>query len=191
LLANALESLTSARIAGILAEVPMPTNTLCNAGNRQRHFTAAALVLLVSVAGVTAHATASSHARYDSHPPKTRKWTQVGKATWYGRRFQGHRTASGEAFDLNMLTCAHRTLPIGTLLRVTNLTNRRSIMVRVNDRGPVPAGLVVDLSYAAAKSLGFNHRGSARVRLEKVVGAEAAQLNWPDLGRPEEMAASR
>jgi hypothetical protein len=132
--------LTSARIAGILAEVPMPTNTLCNAGNRQRHFTAAALVLLVSVAGVTAHATASSHARYDSHPPKTRKWTQVGKATWYGRRFQGHRTASGEAFDLNMLTCAHRTLPIGTLLRVTNLTNRRSIMVRVNDRGPVPAG---------------------------------------------------
>jgi rare lipoprotein A (peptidoglycan hydrolase) len=55
----------------------------------------------------------------------------------------------------------------------------------------VPTGLVVDLSYAAAKSLGFNHRGSARVRLEKVEGAEAAQLNWPDLGRPEEMAASR
>jgi len=169
----------------------MPINTLCNARNRQRHFTAAAFVLLVSVAGVTAHATASSPSRHDSHAPKTRKWTQVGKATWYGRGFQGHRTASGEAFDLNMLTCAHRTLPIGTLLRVTNLTNRRSIMVRVNDRGPVPTGLVVDLSYAAAKSLGFNHRGSARVRLEKVEGAEAAQLNWPDLGRPEEMAASR
>jgi rare lipoprotein A len=169
----------------------MPINTLCNARNRQRHFTAAAIVLLVSVAGVTAHATANSQARHDSHAPKTRKWIQVGKATWYGHGFQGHRTASGEAFDLNMLTCAHRTLPIGTLLRVTNLNNRRSIMVRVNDRGPVPTGLVVDLSYAAAKSLGFNHRGSARVRLEKVDGAEAAQLNWPDLGRPEEMAASR
>jgi rare lipoprotein A len=148
-------------------------------------------VLLVSVAGVTAHATASSHERHDSQAPKTRKWVQVGKASWYGRRFQGHRTASGEAFDLNMLTCAHRTLPIGTLVRVTNLSNRRSIMVRVNDRGPVPAGLVVDLSWAAARSLGFSRNGNARVRLEKIEGAEAAQLNWPDLGRPEEVAGSR
>jgi rare lipoprotein A len=116
---------------------------------------------------------------------------QVGKASWYGRKFQGHKTASGEAFDLNMLTCAHRSLPIGTLVRVTNLRNRRSIMVRVNDRGPVPAGVVVDLSYRAAKSLGFNGRGSERVRLEKVEGPEAAQLNWPNLGRPENLAASR
>jgi rare lipoprotein A len=119
------------------------------------------------------------------------KWAQIGKASWYGRRFQGHRTASGEAFDLNMLTCAHRTLPIGTLLRVTNLSNRRSIMVRVNDRGPVPAGVIVDLSFAAARSLGFNKRGNAHVRLDRVDGAEAAQLNWPELIRPEGLAASR
>jgi len=169
----------------------MPTNTVCNARNRHRPFTAAAFVLLVTVAGATAHGTESSHAKSDPHAPKTHKWIQTGKASWYGRRFQGHRTASGEAFDLNMLTCAHRTLPIGTLLRVTNLTNRRSIMVRVNDRGPVGAGLIVDLSYAAARSLGFNGRGRAHVRLERVDGAEAAQLNWPDLGRPENLAASR
>jgi rare lipoprotein A len=168
----------------------MQTDTPCNARNR-RHFTAAAFVLLVTVAGATAHGTESSHAKSDHHAPKAHKWIQVGKASWYGRRFQGHRTASGEAFDLNMLTCAHRTLPIGTLLRVTNIGNRRSIMVRVNDRGPVPSGLIVDLSYAAARSLGFNGRGSARVRLERVEGAEAAQLNWPDLGRPESFTASR
>jgi rare lipoprotein A len=169
----------------------MLSNRVCNVRNRQRPFTAAALALLVTVAGVTAQATESSQAARDPHAPKVRNWTQTGKATWYGRKFQGHRTASGEAFDLNMLTCAHRTLPIGTLLRVTNLSNRRSIMVRVNDRGPVPEGLVVDLSYAAARSLGFSRNGSTRVRLEKVQGAEAAQLDWPNLGRPDALAASR
>src|SRR6202161_2954435 len=131
----------------------MQRETVCNARNRHRPFIAAALALLVTVAGVTAQATADSSPHRD-HSPKVGKWYQIGKATWYGRRFQGHRTASGEAFDLNMLTCAHRTLPIGTLLRVTNMSNRHSIMVRVNDRRPVPAGLIVDLSYAAARSLG-------------------------------------
>jgi rare lipoprotein A len=140
----------------------MQINTACNARNRNRHFTAAALALLVTVAGATANGSESSHSNKDAHAAKTRKWTQVGKASWYGRRFQGHRTASGEAFDLNMLTCAHRTLPIGTLLRVTNLSNRKSIMVRVNDRGP-----------------------------DKVDGAEAAQLNWPNLGLPEYPVGTR
>jgi rare lipoprotein A len=148
-------------------------------------------VLLVTMgcAGVQAASKAPAHP--EPHPEKTRKWVQLGKASWYGRRFQGHKTASGEAFDLNMLTCAHRTLPIGTLVRVTNLFNRRSVIVRVNDRGPVPAGLIVDLSYRAAKALEFNGRGSLRVRLEKVEGSEAAQLNWPDIGRPRDLAASR
>jgi rare lipoprotein A len=169
----------------------MQTNTACTARYRHRPFTAAALALLVTVAGVSAHGTESSQAHNNSNASKARKWVQVGKASWYGRRFQGHRTASGEAFDLNLLTCAHRTLPIGTLLRVTNLGNHRSIMVRVNDRGPVPSGLIVDLSYAAARTLGFNGRGSARVRLEKVEGAEAAQLNWPNLGWSQDSMASR
>lgn len=169
----------------------MQINTLCNTRTRNRSFTAAALALVVTVAGVAANSADSSHSSGSARPAKVHKWTQVGKASWYGRRFQGRRTASGEAFDLNMLTCAHRTLPIGTLLRVTNLTNRRSIMVRVNDRGPVPAGLIVDLSYGAAKSLGFSHLGRAHVRLDKVEGAEAAQLNWPNLGRPEYPVGTR
>ena len=166
----------------------MRNSTGCNARNRHRPLTTAALVLVVSVAGATANGTESLPAKNDSH---AHKWTQVGKASWYGRRFQGHRTASGEPFDLNMLTCAHRTLPIGTLLRVTNLGTRRSIVVRVNDRGPVPKGIIVDLSFAAARSLGFNGRGSARVRLERVEGAEAAQLDWPELMKPEAVEASR
>ena len=169
----------------------MPTNTSCSVRNRPHCFAAAALMLLVTVVGGTAQGSDGSHGSRDAQPHKAHKWMQIGKASWYGRRFQGHRTASGEPFDLNMLTCAHRTLPIGTLLRVTNLSNRRSIMVRVNDRGPVPAGLIVDLSYAAARSLGFNGRGSARVRLDKVDGAEAAQLNWPNLGRPDAVPGSR
>jgi len=169
----------------------MTTNTVCNPSSRPRAFTLAALALLVTVSGVPANGAERPHDKIDPHAPKAHKWTQVGRASWYGRRFQGRRTASGEAFDLNMLTCAHRTLPIGTLLRVTNLRNRRSIMVRVNDRGPVPTGLIVDLSFRAAKSLGFNGRGNERVRLEKIEGAESAQLNWPDLGRPEDPAASR
>jgi len=164
--------------------------TPCNAHTRKRTFTTAALALLVTVAGVAANATATSHEQADPHAPKvTKKWFQIGKASWYGRRFQGHRTASGEPFDLHMLTCAHRTLPIGTLLRVTNLSNHRSIMVRVNDRGPIAHGLVADLSYAAAKSLGFGGKGETRVKLERVEGAEAAQLNWPNLGRPESFAS--
>jgi rare lipoprotein A len=169
----------------------MQTTTVRTTQTRQRSFTVAALALLVTVAGVAAQATASSHAPHDSNQVKPHKWFQIGKATWYGRRFQGHRTASGEAFDLNILTCAHKTLPIGTLLRVTNLSNRRAIMVRVNDRGPVPSGVILDLSYAAARSLGFNGKGSANVRLEKVEGPEAAQLNWPDLGRPRSLPGSR
>lgn len=169
----------------------MQTNTVCTARNRYRTFAAAAIALLVTVAGVSAHSTESSHARSGSNTTKSRKWIQTGRASWYGRRFQGHRTASGEAFDLNLLTCAHPSLPIGTLVRVTNLGNRRSVMVRVNDRGPVPTGRIVDLSYAAARSLGFSRKGSAHVRLEKVDGAEAALLNWPELGPPAAFAASR
>jgi rare lipoprotein A len=168
----------------------MPTNRLCTARYR-RPFTAAAFLLLVTVSGSPAQAAASSHGHSHSVPRKTGHWSQEGKATWYGHRFQGHRTASGEAFDLNMLTCAHRTLPIGTLLRVTNLGNSRSLMVRVNDRGPIAPGLILDLSYAAARSLGFNGRGTVKVRLERVDGAETAQLNWPDLPRPGDGQSSR
>ncbi len=93
-------------------------------------------------------------------------WYQIGKASWYGRGFQGKRTATGERFDMNALTCAHRTLPLGSWLRVTNLRNSRSTFVRVNDRGPYQSDAIVDLSYAAAQRVGL--LGKASVRVEQV-----------------------
>ena len=91
-------------------------------------------------------------------------WYQIGRASWYGGYFQGHETASGETYNMTDLTCAHRSLPLGTLVRVTNLVNRKSVVVRVNDRGPYFGSRVVDLSYAAAHFLGFD--GTAPVRLD-------------------------
>lgn len=100
-----------------------------------------------------------------------RRWYQIGSASWYGSLFHGRETASGESFDENGLTCAHRSLPLGSLIRVTNLRNRKSVVVRVNDRGPVPEDRVVDLSFAAAKTLGFSRRGLAPVRLDLIATA--------------------
>ena len=88
------------------------------------------------------------------------------KASWYGRAFQGKRTATGERFDMNALTCAHRTLPLGSWLRVTNLGNKRSTFVRVNARGPYEDDTIVDLSYAAAQRVGLF--GKTAVRVERV-----------------------
>ena len=106
---------------------------------------------------------------------KTKHWYEVGIASWYGGHFQGRKTAGGERFDMNLMTCAHPTLPMGTWLRVTNLKNRRTAFVRVNDRGPVPVDRIVDLSYAAAQSLGLG--GLGRVKLEAVLKGD------PDLAR--------
>ena len=121
-----------------------------------------------------------------THPrvTKARHWLQIGVASWYGSHFQGHKTATGEKFDMNTMTCAHPTLPMGTWLRVTNLKNRKTAFVRVNDRGPVVDGRIIDLSYAAAQSLGLN--GIGKVKLEAVrdgdpllAAALVAQLNLP------------
>ncbi len=102
-------------------------------------------------------------------------WYQFGKASWYGQDFQGRTTASGESFNMFDLTCAHRSLPLGSLVRVTNLRNRKSVVLRVNDRGPVTEDRIIDLSYAAANLLGM--RGIAKVRLELLPAV--AQLNLP------------
>ena len=98
-------------------------------------------------------------------PIKTRKF-QVGKASWYGRIFQHKRTASGEPYDMYQFTAAHRTLPLGSWIKVTNLRNDRSVVVRINDRGPVKKSRIIDLSYSAAKMLGMG--GVDRVRLDVV-----------------------
>jgi rare lipoprotein A len=103
-----------------------------------------------------------------------RHWYQIGRASWYGGKFQGRSTASGEKFDMNSFTAAHRTLPLGSLVRVTNLRNKKSVVVRINDRGPVPASRVLDLSRAAAQFLGFN--GTTAVRLELMKDVTTAMV---------------
>ena len=92
--------------------------------------------------------------------------TSDGLASYYADKYQGHKTASGERFDTARLTAAHRTLPFGTKVRVTNLDNGRSVVVRLNDRGPVVSGRVIDMSPAAAKQLDMLRAGVARVKLE-------------------------
>jgi rare lipoprotein A len=89
-----------------------------------------------------------------------------GTASYYGRRFHGRRTANGERFDMNALTAAHRTLPFGSLVRVTNPASGKSVTVRINDRGPFSKGRVIDVSRAAAKELGLIQRGHGSVELE-------------------------
>lgn len=93
------------------------------------------------------------------------EYRQVGIASWYGGRHQGRLTASGEVFDENKLTAAHRTLPLTTWARVTNLENGRSVEVKVNDRGPYIDGRVIDLSTRAAEELGMTEQGLARVEI--------------------------
>jgi rare lipoprotein A len=93
---------------------------------------------------------------------------QVGTASWYGANFHGKPTASGERYDMYDMTAAHLTLPMGSYVRVTNLHNGRAVVVRVNDRGPIVPGRIIDLSYGAAQALQFRAKGLQRVRLDVV-----------------------
>jgi rare lipoprotein A len=93
---------------------------------------------------------------------------QIGTASWYGQIFEGKPTASGEPYDMHDMTAAHLTLPMGSYVRVTNLRNGRAVVVRVNDRGPIVPGRIIDLSYGAAQALQFKQRGLQRVRLDLV-----------------------
>lgn len=96
----------------------------------------------------------------------------VGLASFYGRSFDGRRTASGERYDRHRLTAAHRTLPFGSHVRVTNLENGASVILEVNDRGPFRKGRVIDVSERAARELGFYRAGTARVRVEELAYRE-------------------
>jgi rare lipoprotein A len=100
---------------------------------------------------------------------------QVGEASWYGKQFHGKETASGESYDMFRFTAAHPTLPLGSWVRVTNLRNHKAVIVRVNDRGPVVPGRIMDLSYGAAQVLGMRGNGVAKVRLDIVQLPELAQ----------------
>ena len=110
-----------------------------------------------------------SRAKANHHLPY-----QVGTASWYGEYFEGRTTASGEPYNMHDLTAAHPTLPLGSWVRVTNLRNGRVVYVRINDRGPIVPGRIIDLSYGAAEVLHFENKGLQRVRLDLASPGEAA-----------------
>ncbi|MGB9824543.1 MAG: septal ring lytic transglycosylase RlpA family protein [Candidatus Hydrothermia bacterium] len=100
-----------------------------------------------------------------------RTYVEIGIASYYGKEFKGRRTASGEIFDPEKLTAAHPRLPFNTYVKVTNLENGRSVIVRINDRGPFKNGRIIDVSQKAAEILGFKNRGICKVKIEVV--------SWP------------
>jgi rare lipoprotein A len=112
--------------------------------------------------------TPASAVHSNQHKPRVHRPYQVGRASWYGKRFHGKTTASGEPYDMFQFTAAHQQLPLGTMVKVTCLRNGRWVVVRVNDRGPVPRSRIIDLSYGAAQMLGLRHEGVERVRLDLV-----------------------
>lgn len=119
-------------------------------------------------------ASATGHGKSgDIAPLRTVKHLiQFGKASWYGLQFQGRKTANGEHYDMNLMTCAHRSLPLGSWVKVTNLNNRKTVLVRVNDRGPALDDRIVDLSFAAAKAVGLH--GLGKVRLDAMHDGDPA-----------------
>lgn len=109
-----------------------------------------------------------------------RRYQAVGPASWYGTKFHGQATANGETYDLYGMTAAHKTLPLPSYVRVTNLENGKVVILRVNDRGPFYSDRIIDLSFAAAKKLGYAEKGTARVKVEGIDPHEW----WAQQGRP-------
>lgn len=130
----------------------------------------ASLALLA--AGFVHAQTAPTSAESAAEPPMAAKEIvgdeMQGTAAWYGGKFSGRRTASGKRFNPNALSAAHRTLPFGTKVKITNMSNDRSVVVTINDRGPTSHARIIDVSRAAAKKLGFQRAGLTEVTLEIV-----------------------
>ncbi len=109
------------------------------------------------------------------YPAVNYGYVEQGIASWYGPQFHGRKTANGEIFDMNVVSAAHRTLPMPSVVRVTNLKNSRSLKIRVNDRGPFAKSRIIDLSRRAAQLLGFERRGTALVRVE-IIADESRRM---------------
>ncbi|STZ77164.1 septal ring lytic transglycosylase RlpA family protein [Bergeriella denitrificans] len=131
--------------------------------------TLSAVSIAPAVAGKTYKVAGKTYKTMRTMPAS---FSQSGNASWYGPGFHGRKTASGERYNMNALTAAHRTLPLGSTVKVTNTRNGRSVIVRVNDRGPFHGNRVLDLSKAAAARLGFVNQGTAHVKIEPVGGAK-------------------
>jgi rare lipoprotein A len=140
---------------------------------------------LAALAGIglfgAVEAAAQELPRFREHPPERQRYSAVGLASWYGNEFHRHATADGEIFDMGSLSAAHRTMPLPSYARVTNLGNGRSIVVRVNDRGPFVGGRILDVSARVARLLAFDHLGVAKVRLDYVGKAPPAGSDEPAL----------
>lgn len=121
-------------------------------------------------------------------------YNETGIASWYGKKFHGKTTANGENYDMHKLSAAHNTLPMPSMVRVTNLDNHRSVVVRVNDRGPFVKNRIIDLSYAAAKALAYDQQGTAHVRVESLDAVQdnkqAVQAMTPALTQTKENATT-
>ena len=129
------------------------------------------------------------------HPKEDPNYSRVGTASWYGEQFHGRLTANGEIFDMNRMSAAHTTLPLPSMVEVTNLENGRSVVVRLNDRGPFVGDRIIDMSRAAARELGFERQGTARVRVRYAgpapLTAEAPSINAPKRDRVARAATVR
>jgi rare lipoprotein A len=110
--------------------------------------------------------------------PDAEGFVQYGKASWYGKKFHGRPTSNGEIYNMYKISAAHKTLPMGTYVRVTNTSNQKEIIVRVNDRGPFVKGRIIDLSYAAAKKIGILGPGTAKVKIV-ALGKEVGNFKSP------------
>ena len=110
--------------------------------------------------------------------PDAEGFVQYGKASWYGKKFHGRPTSNGEIFDMHKISAAHKTLPMGTYVKVLNLSNKKEIVVRINDRGPFVKGRIIDLSYAAAKKIGVASPGTADVKIV-ALGKEVDKIKSP------------
>ncbi len=122
------------------------------------------------------------------YPQEDYNYSEVGEASWYGEDFHAKKTANGENFDMNTLTAAHRTLPLPSIVRVTNLENGRSLVLRVNDRGPYAKNRIIDVSKRSAQLLGFQTKGTAKVRVE-ILEKESKELKAALLGEEGSAAA--
>lgn len=112
--------------------------------------------------------------------PSADNYVKVGMASWYGKKFHGHKTSNGEIYDMYGFSAAHKTLPIPTYARVTNLANNKSVIVRINDRGPFHHNRIIDLSYSAAFKLDMLQQGTAKVKVEAITATNIAQFTGPN-----------
>jgi rare lipoprotein A len=161
--------------SGDIASKPQTTNVVSTSGASSP----APLTFDTSLKNVPDDKTKQGESLANAEPitsgPDASNFEQKGRASWYGRMFHGRKTASGEKFNMNAMTAAHRTLPLASWVRVTNEANQKSVVVKINDRGPYVKGRVIDLSYAAAAKLGMRSDGTQKVKIEGLSQEEARE----------------